>query len=57
MLAAAPSAALIPVVGIAHARDLSKIDPIRYLCDEVFPSPAEKRASRLALRERHQAAV
>lgn len=34
-----------------------EIDPIRYLCDEVFPSPAEKRASHLALRERHQAAM
>ncbi|CAM2184128.1 putative Secreted protein [Paraburkholderia sacchari] len=57
MLAAAPSAALIPVAEAAHVRDLSEIDPIRYLCDEVFPSPAEKRASRLVVRERYRVSV
>jgi hypothetical protein len=50
------AAALIPPVDAAPLRSLSVGTAIRYLCDDVFASPAEK-AARVVPPMRHQFTV
>ena len=43
MLVAAPAATMVPGVSLGAPHVMTVNDAMRYLCDEVFPSPNQKR--------------